>query len=219
MHRRPAARCRPARHGPPACARAPRPAASRHVEARRRRADQHDLLGCRAPPRASAAAQLATKAPNEKPAMRQRALGRHLRAPRPACPRDSPRPSSCSPSLAPTPRKLKRTAVQPHCDEGARQRLHHLVVHGAAEQRMRMGDHRHAARRRAVARLRRAAPRWRRRRPASRKRSVLGVHARSAAEVRAASAGARRPCRSSGATRRSRRCRARRRRCTRPPPG
>jgi hypothetical protein len=31
--------------------------------------------------------------------------------------------------------------------EGTRERLHHLVVHGAAEQRMRMRDHGHATRR------------------------------------------------------------------------
>ena len=45
---------------------------------------------------------------------------------------------------------MKRTAVQPLCHEGPRQGLHHLVVHGAAKQRVGVGNDGNAARGRAL---------------------------------------------------------------------
>src|SRR6218665_228634 len=65
----------------------------------------------------AASAWLATDAPNEKPANAIRWLalwGATCPAP-PSRSCNSPRPASCRPALAPTPRKLKRSAVQPHC--------------------------------------------------------------------------------------------------------
>ena len=40
--------------------------------------------------------------------------------------------------------KVKTHRCPAALGEGAGQRLHHLVVHGAAKQRVRVGDHRHA---------------------------------------------------------------------------
>ena len=54
----------------------------------------------------------------------------------------SPLPSSKVPSLAPTPRKLKRRLGMPSVVRARASVVHHLVRHRAAVQRMRMADHR-----------------------------------------------------------------------------
>jgi hypothetical protein len=56
----------------------------------------------------------------------------------------SPRPASQLPAEPPTPRKLKRTLRVAQLHEGARQRLHDLVVHRAAVLRVRVAQHGHA---------------------------------------------------------------------------
>ncbi len=58
----------------------------------------------------------------------------------------SPRPLSNLPALAPTPRKLKRNAGAPHSVIARASDVGDLVVHGAAEQRMRMAGHAEDAR-------------------------------------------------------------------------
>jgi hypothetical protein len=60
----------------------------------------------------------------------------------------SPRPSSCAPSVAPTPRKLKRNVDAPASPNARATRGHDLVVHGAAIERMGMAHDRDRAGRR-----------------------------------------------------------------------
>ena len=53
----------------------------------------------------------------------------------------SPWPLSCVPSLKPAPRKLKRSTGMPKDWKALHGVVHHLVVHGAPEERVRMADH------------------------------------------------------------------------------
>ena len=129
--------CRPAPAAPPASRSTGRPApagaaarasGSRVGDGWRRRSRR-----TRSRPAAAAARRTRGRAR----ARRRRARRRPRRGPRPRLP-----------SSAPMPRKLKRTLRPAELQEGARDRLHDLVVERAAELRMRMADDRDAARRR-----------------------------------------------------------------------
>jgi hypothetical protein len=111
-----------------------------------------------------ASAWLVTKAPNENPAS---AIAPPLGA---TCSTtasrscSSPRPSSCTPGAGAHAAKVEAHRRPAALHKGARQGLHHLVVHGAAKQRVGVGNHGDAARRAPSARVGIAhAPQWRRR--------------------------------------------------------
>ncbi len=91
---------------------------------------------------ATPAASMATAPPNENPANTSGKPGQRSRAKATAANASclSPTPSSCVPSLVPTPRKLKRNARRASGAQGPRHGVRHLVVHVAPEERMRMAD-------------------------------------------------------------------------------
>ncbi|MCY1535569.1 hypothetical protein D9M68_709810 [compost metagenome] len=206
-----------------------------HREARGGRAHQHQLphVACGPEPLGRAAGH---EGPEGKTGDRQPAFGREL-ADDMQHVLELAAPFIVNAFAGPHPAEVEAHGRPSAGHEGTRQGLHDLVVHRAAEQRVRMGDHRDAARfaRRQIALhldhargaleadffglgVHGAGVGW-----AGDAGNVHGTSTGSAGKFsgrrRAAAAAARRPGRSSGATRRSRRCPRRPRRCTRPPRG